>query len=138
MLPLGKVVGIMEVNDAFLVSTNYFLWQQKTHGQIFADFAGHVISLCGVDDRIFVGIFLFHFLVHPVDQGQDSVIRGVGFSGQLPFETIADVLLSHFIAAHFHNPFFYHILNIFNIGSMGKFQKLFLNGIGNGVNLIGI
>ena len=128
----------MEVDDALSVSADYFLRQQQTHGQIFADLAGHVISLSGVDYRVLIGVLLLDLFIHAVDQGKDTVVRGVGFTGQFALEAVTDVFLSDFIAAHFHDAFFHHILDIFHICRVRQFMELLFNRLGNSVDLIGV
>ena len=77
VLLLGKIIGIMEMDDACLVGADNFFRKENTAGQILADLAGHVITLGGIDDGVLVGVFLLYFLVHLVDQSQDAVIGGV-------------------------------------------------------------
>ena len=126
------------MNDPIFVGPNYFLRKQKPHGQIFADLTSHIVSLGGIDHRIFVGVFLFDLLIHPVDKGKDTIVCGVGLAGQLPPETVADIFLGHLVAAHLHNPLFHHILYVLYVGCVGKIVKLLFNCLGNGVNLVGI
>ena len=69
VLSLSKIIGIVKMDNAFSMCPDDFLRQKQTHGQILADFAGHVVSLGGIDDWIFIGVFLLDFLIHPINQG---------------------------------------------------------------------
>ena len=65
---LCEVVGVMKVDDSFLVRLDDVSREQQSFGQIFGDFAGHIIPLYRVDGRVFVGIFLLDFFIVALDQ----------------------------------------------------------------------
>ena len=60
---LGKIIRIMKMNDPLLMCFYNIFRQQKTSGNVFADFTGHIISLYTVYGRIFIGIFLFYLFI---------------------------------------------------------------------------
>ena len=127
VFPLGEIVGVMEMDDAFFMGLHDFLRQQQSSGEILGHFAGHVVTLGGIDDRILVGIFLLHFLIGQVDEGQNAVIGGIALAGNLSLIPIAHILLCHLVAPHFHNARFHHVLNVFHIHRMGIGGNLFGN-----------
>ncbi len=136
VLLLGEVVRIMEVNDALLMGLHDVLRQQQTLCEIPGDFAGHIVTLGGVDHRILVGILLLQLLVGLVDQGQDVLIGGVGLSGNLPLEAITHILLCHLVAPHLHNAGLHHILNVLDIHRVGRACHLLGHRIRNTQDLI--
>ena len=127
MFPLGEIVGVVEMDDAFFMGLHDFLRQQQSSGEILGHFAGHVVTLGGIDDRILVGVFLLHFLIGQVDEGQNAVIGGIALAGNLSLIPIAHILLCHLVAPHFHNARFHHVLNVFHIHRMGIGGNLFGN-----------
>ena len=60
---LGKVVRIMEVNQALIVSIHNLLGQQHALGQVLGNLAGHIVALNGVDGRVLVGVLLLDLFV---------------------------------------------------------------------------
>ena len=90
----------------------------------------------GIDDRVLVGIFLFDFFIGEVDQGKNAVIGRVALAGDFSLVTIADILLRYFIAAHFHDARFDHILNVFDIGCVGVACDLVRNVVCDSADLV--
>ena len=136
VLTLGKVVRVMEMDDPLLVGLHDFLRQQQAAGEVLGHFAGHVVTLGGIDDRILVGIFLLHFFVIEIDEGEDPVIGGVALSGNLALVTIAHIFLRHFIAAHFHDARLHHVLDVFHIAGVGVRGHLSGNSICHRLDLV--
>ena len=121
MLFLGIVIRIMEVNDSLLMSMHDLLREQNATAQILADLSCHIISLCGVDDRILVGVLLLDLLVDVLDQRENAIVRRVRLSRQLSLVAVAHILLCHLITTHLHNAGLDHVLNVFHIDRMGRF-----------------
>ena len=71
-----------------------------------------------------------------LDQRQDSIICGIGLTGQLPFVAVTHILLRNLVTAHFHNAGLYHILNILYVHSVGGFSNLLSNVVCNCPDLI--
>ena len=118
MLLLGIVIGIVEMDDSLFVGLYDVGGKEDAAGQILGDLAGHIVALCGIDDGILVGVLLLDFLVDLLDQGKDAVVGRIGLAGELAAETVADIFLSHFIAAHLHDAGLDHILDILDVDSM--------------------
>ena len=51
---LGKIVGIVEMDNAFVMGFHDVFGKEKTFCQILGNLACHIVSLGGVDDRVFV------------------------------------------------------------------------------------
>ena len=98
MFLLGEIIRVVEVDDPFFMRSYNFFRKEDPPGQVLAHFAGHVVSLGRVDDRVFVGILLLDLLIELIDQSQDSIVRRIGLPGQFPLITVADVFLRHFVA----------------------------------------
>ena len=128
VLALGEIVGVMEMDDALFVCFHDLLREQQAAGEVFRYFAGHVVTLCGIDDRVLIRVFLLHFFIAEVDEGEDPVIGGIALSGDLAFVAVADVLLRHLVAAHFHDARFDHVLNVFHIAGM-RIRRDFLGDV---------
>ena len=65
---LGKVVGIVEVNQALVVGIHDLLRQQNALSQVLGNLAGHVVALNGVDGRVLVRVLLLDLFVIALDQ----------------------------------------------------------------------
>ena len=135
VFPLGEIVGVVEMDDAFFMGLHDFLRQQQSLGEILGHFAGHVVTLGGIDDRILIGIFLLHFLIGQVDEGQNAVVGGIALAGNLPLVAVTHILLGHFIAPHFHDARFHHVLDILHVHRMGVGSNLPGNVIRHGADL---
>ena len=111
---LGKVIGIMEVDQALLVSLDDVGRKQDPAGQVAADLACHVVALYAVDGRILVGILLLDLLVIALDQREDAVVGGVRFTHQRTVVAVADIASGKFKGALRHELILDHILDLFN------------------------
>ena len=118
VLLLSVIVRIMEMDNALFVSLYDVGGKKDAACQVLGDLAGHIDALCGIDDRVLVGILLFDLLIDLLDQGEDAVVSRVGLAGELTAEAIADIFLRHFITAHLHDACLDHILNILNVHGM--------------------
>ena len=112
---LGIVVGIVEVDDAFLVRFDDLRGKQHTHRQILADLTGHIVALDAVDGGVLVGVLLLDFLVVALDQGQNLVVRGVVGAFEALHIAVGDVLTGHLIRAGGHDGILDDILNLFHV-----------------------
>ena len=77
---LGKVVQIVEVDDAFAVSFYYVLGQKQAAGNIFGNFAGHIVALDTIDGRVLVGVFFFSFFAAAFDKADNAIIGSVSLT----------------------------------------------------------
>ena len=71
---LGKVVGIVEVDQALLMCLGDLRVQQQTGGQILGDLAGHIVALYTVDGWVLVGVLLLDHFVLAIDQAQTTLV----------------------------------------------------------------
>ena len=136
MLFLCIIIRIMEMNNPLFMGFHDLLRKQHTHGQVLAHLSCHIIPLCGIDHRIFIGILLIDSLVQMINQSKDSVVRGVGLAGQLPLIAVPHIFLGNFITAHLHDAGFHHILYVLHMGNMGHFLDLSFHSIRNRLDLI--
>ena len=132
---LGKIIGIMEMNDAFFVSLHNVLGKKEPAGDILADLAGHIISLYAVYYRVLIGIFLKHFFIVAFQKGEDLLVGRIGLSHQLPLIAVGDVVGSQFVGLLLHDLFFYHVLDLFYIGTAVHLAALIGYMISNNMDL---
>ena len=109
---LGKIIGVMEVDDALLMGLHNILGQQNALGDILADLASHIVALHRVHGGIFVGIFLLDLFVVALDESQDLLVRGVGFTHQGTGIAISNITAGQGIGAVGHDLFLHQILDL--------------------------
>ena len=109
---LGKVVRIMEVNQALIVSIHNLLGQQHALGQVLGDLAGHIVALNGVDGRVLVGVLLLDLFVVALDQRQNLVVGRVLLALQALNIAIDDVMASDLVAVETHDLVLDQILDL--------------------------
>ena len=63
VLTLCEVIRIMEVDDALAVCLRDLLREKHTVGEVSRYIAGHIVTLCGIDHRILIRVFLLRLLV---------------------------------------------------------------------------
>lgn len=112
---LGEVVGVMEVDNAFLVRLDHLGRQQHTHGQVLGNLARHVVALDRVDGGVLVGVLLLDFLVVAFDQGQNAVVGGVVGALQALDIAVGDIFAGHLMRTGFHDGIFHKVLDLFHI-----------------------
>ena len=135
VLALGEIVSVVEMDDALLVRFHDLLREQQAAGEVFRYLAGHVVTLRGIDDGVLVRVFLLYLFIVEVDEGEDPVIGGIALSGDLAFVAVADVLLRHLVAAHFHDARLDHVLNVFYIAGMRIRRDLLGDVVCDGLDL---
>ena len=74
---LCKIVCIMEMDQPFLMCLYDIRWKQESFCNVLADLACHIVTLRGIDHRIFIGILLFYFLVQMVNQSQNPIVSRI-------------------------------------------------------------
>ena len=124
---LCKIVGVVEVDNSFLMRANHLIRKKKSSRQVTADFAGHIITLNAVDRRILIGILLLHFLVAAFNQAEDLVVGRIGLAYERMLVTIGDILSRHLIASGTHNAVLDHILDLLDIGCACKALAVVFN-----------
>ena len=132
---LGVIVGVMEVDDALVMGLDDLLGQQDAAGEVLADFAGHIVALGGVDDGVFVGVFLLGLFVVALDEAEDLVVGGVCPAGKVAGEAIADVALCGLGCALHDDVAFDKLLNFFNGECAANFFAVVLDDEGDVVYL---
>ena len=100
---LGKVVRIMEVDQALIVSIHDLLGQQHTLSQVLGNLAGHVVTLNGIDGRVLVGVLLLDLFVVALDERQNLVVGRVLLALQALNIAIDDVMASDLVAVETHD-----------------------------------
>ena len=111
---LSIVVRVVEVDYAFVVRVDYILRQQYAVGKVAAHFAGDVVALSGVDDRVLVGILLLRFLVVALDEAEYLVVGGVRLTDELTGITIGNIRLRHLVSTVRHNLMLDNVLHLFD------------------------
>ncbi len=111
---LGKVIGIVEVDQALLMGLDDLRVQQQTGGQVLGDLAGHVVALNAVHGGVLVGVLLLDLFVLALDQAQDALVGGVGLALQALDIPIGDVVAGNVVGLHVHQLVLHHILNLFH------------------------
>ena len=134
---LCKIVGVMEVDNALLMRTDYFVRKKESSRQVAADFSGHIIALYTVDSRILVGVLLLHFLIAALDQAEDLVIRRIGLAYKRMLIAIGDILSRHLVASGTHDAVLDHVLDLLDIGCAGETLAVILNFALNVLDLAG-
>ena len=132
---LGKVVGVMEVDDAFLVGLDHVGGQQHAHGQVLGDLAGHIVALHRVDGGVLVGVLLLDFLVVALDQAEDAVVGGVVGAAQALHVAVGDVVAGHLEGAGAHDAVLHQVLDVLHAHGMAAALAGFLDRVGDGMDL---
>ena len=89
---LGKVVGVVEVDEPFVVRRHDVGRQQNAAREVLAHFARHIVALHRIDGGILVGIFLLDFLVVALDEREDLRVRRVGAADERTRIAVGDIL----------------------------------------------
>ena len=127
---LGKVVGIVEVDQTLLMGLDDLRVQQQTGGEIFGDLTGHIVALYAVHGGVLVGVLLLDLFVLALDQAQDALIGGVGLALQALHIAVGDVVPGHIMCLDVHELVLHHILHFFHAD--GAVQRLTLVGNSSG------
>ena len=132
---LGKVVGIVEVDDALLVGLDDVGRQQHAHGQVLGDLARHIVTLDRVDGGVLVGVLLLDLLVVALDEAEDAVVGGVVGAAQALHIAVGDIVAGHLVGAGAHDAVLHQILDLLHAHGMAAGLAGLLDGIGNGKDL---
>ena len=89
---LGKVVGVVEVDETLLMGLDDLRVQQQAGGQVLGDLTGHVVALDAVDGGVLVGVLLLDFFVLALDQAQDALVGGVGLALEALDIAVGDIV----------------------------------------------
>ena len=109
---LCKVIGIVEVNETLVVSSNDILWKKLTLNEVLRNLTSHVVTLNRNNSRILVGVLLLDFLVVALNQRQNLVIGGVLVTLLVLDVAVNDVLTSNLKAVKSHKLVLDKVLNL--------------------------
>ncbi len=112
---LRKIIGIMEMNNASLMRICDIMRQQKTGGDILADFTGHIVTLYAVYNGVLVRVFLLDFFIFKIQKAQDFFVCCIRLPQQSTFIPIGNVIFGNAESAMLHDFNFYPVLNRFHI-----------------------
>ena len=99
---LCKVIGIVEVDETLVVSSNDILWKKLTLNEVLRNLTSHVVTLNRNNGRVLVGVLLLDFLVVALNQRQNLVISGVLVTLLVLDVAVNDVLTSNLKAVKSH------------------------------------
>ena len=123
---LGKVIAVMEVNNARLVSLHNILGQQNALGDVLRHLAGHIVPLHAVNGGVLVGVFLLDLLVVALNEGEDLVVCGVGLADQGAGVAVAHIAPGHFKGTLCHDLVLHNVLNfLYGQGPVGLYRLEF-------------
>ena len=132
---LGEIVGVVEVDNPLFVRFDNVFGKQNTFREVFAHLARHIVTLHGVDRRVFIGIFLFDFFVVALNQRQNLIVRRVGGTRQVARKAIADIAFCRFRRILIDDMGFDEFLDFFHGKRAVHFFAVIFNDIRNVVNL---
>ena len=133
---LREVVGIVEVDDAFVMGGHDFSRQQQAHGDVLGNLAGHIVALHGIHRRVLVGILLLHFFVIALDERQDFVVGGVRRALECLDVAIDDVFARHLETAKRHDLVLDHVLDFLDRHGMAGTTAQPFNAVGGEGDLV--
>ena len=113
---LGKIVAVVEVDDAVPVGLHNVLREEHPLGDVPGDLPCHVVALGRVDHRIFIGILLLGFLVAALDEREDLLVGGVAPADQGADVTVGNIVLGHLKSAVGHDLDLHLILDLLHRG----------------------
>ena len=114
---LGKIVGVVEVDETFLMRLNDLRVQQQAGSQVFGDLTGHIVALDAVDGGVLVGVLLLDFFVLALDEAQDALVGGVGLALEALDIAVGDIVAGDVMGLDVHELVFHHILYLFHADS---------------------
>ena len=114
---LGKVVGIVEVDQALLMGLDDLRVQQQAGGQVLGDLTGHVVALDTVHGGVLVGVLLLDLFVLALDQAQNALVGGVGLALEALDIAVGDIVAGNVVGLDVHQLVLHHILDLFHADS---------------------
>ena len=135
VLVLGKIVGVVEVDDALAVSLDDVVAKQITARIITAPFPGHIVALNGKNRRILVGVFLFDFFVRAFDNTSDFLVDIAHFSVFAVLITIGDIKTGNLVFAGAHQSILDFVLDFFHGQIASRIHGILHNAISDSIDL---
>ena len=134
---LRIIIAVVEVDDAFPVGIYDVLGQQDALGKVTADLAGHIVPLGRVHHGILVGVLLLGLLVIALNEGEDLLVGGVGFTHQRAGVAVGDVVLGHLKGTVGHDVMLHHVLDLLHCGGAADLLALQFHRLCNALDLHG-
>ena len=128
---LSKIIRIMEVDYALLVSFYNILREQQSLCKVTADLACHIVTLNAVDCRVLVGVFLLDLFIAALDKGKYLIVGSVGFTDKGTGIAISYISSCQLKSALCHKLIFHHILDLLHGYGSVHLIALIFNVIGN-------
>ena len=128
---LSKIIRIMEVDYALLVSFYNILREQQSLCKVTADLACHIVTLNAVDCRVLVGVFLLDLLIAALDKGKYLIVGSVGFTDKGTGIAISYISSCQLKSSLCHKLIFHHILDLLHGYGSVHLIALIFNVIGN-------
>ena len=132
---LCKVIGIVEVDETLVVSSNNVLWKELTLNEVLRNLTSHVVTLNGNNGRVLVGVLLLDFLVVALNQRQNLVIGGVLMTLLVLDVAVNDVLTSNLKAVKSHELILDKVLDLLDGDGVSSLLALIGNVEGSKLNL---
>ena len=132
---LCKVIGIVEVDETLVVSSNNILWKKLTLNEVLRNLTSHVVTLNRNNGRILVGVLLLDFLVVALNQRQNLVIGGVLVTLLVLNVAVNDVLTSNLKAVKSHELILDKVLDLLDGDGVSSLLALIGNVEGSKLNL---
>ena len=111
---LRKIIGVMEMNQPFLIRFHNIRRQQQSFRQIPADLTGHIIPLYAVNHRILIRVLLHNFFVIAFDQRQNPPVRRIALADKGTGIAIPHITPRHIKGPLCHNLVLHHVLHLFH------------------------
>ena len=109
---LGKVVRIVEMDQALLMGFDDLRVQQQAGGQVLGDLTGHVVALDTVHGGVLVGVLLLDFFVLALDQAQNALIRSIGLALEALYIAVGDIVAGNVMGTDVHQLVLHHVLDL--------------------------
>ena len=132
---LCKVIGIVEVDETLVVSSNNVLWKELTLNEVLRNLTSHVVTLNRNNGRVLVGVLLLDFLVVALNQRQDLIIGGVLVTLLVLDVAVNDVLTSNLKAVKSHELILDKVLDLLDGDGVSSLLTLIGNVEGSKLNL---
>ena len=132
---LCKVIGIVEVDETLVVSSNNVLWKELTLNEVLRNLTSHVVTLNRNNGRVLVGVLLLDFLVVALNQRQNLVIGGVLMTLLVLDVAVNDVLTSNLKAVKSHELILDKVLDLLDGDGVSSLLTLIGNVEGSKLNL---
>jgi hypothetical protein len=109
--------------------------EQRAHGEVLGDLAGHVVALDGDDGGVLVGVLLLDLLVVALDEGEDLVVGGVLLALLVLHVAVDDVLACHDEAVEGHELVLHQVLDLLDRDGVAGVGALVLHVEGGELDL---